>query len=151
MFRLWIVIGSLFALGVIAASYSSIRQEFVASHVDYDAIDKKYGGENLLPVNCEKTRGDTSDYSIFEGHCWYTTQSFRKLYPEYKDVSEHDLAEKIYANAGIPLIHPSPWTKLLETLALAFGVPLVVLLLGFSIGWAVSGFCGSTGQGNPEM
>ena len=148
MFRLWIVSGALFALGVGAISYSSIREEFRLSGIDYDAIAKKYGGDTLLPVDCAQARGvATTDYSVNDGSCWYATAIFRRLYPEYKDLNNHDLSEKIYARAEKPLTHPRPWAKVAEAAGLALGGPLAVLVLGYSLSWALSGFRGSTSRG----
>jgi hypothetical protein len=64
LFRLWIVSGALFVLGVGTASHNSIREEFRVSRIDYDVIAKKYGGETLLPVECGQARGvATTDYA----------------------------------------------------------------------------------------
>ena len=149
MFRLWIVSSALFVLGVSAALYSRIREEFRASRIDYDAIAKKYGGDTLLPVDCGEARGvATTDYSVNDGSCWYATAIFRRLYPEYKDLNDHDLSEKVYTKAERPLTHPRPWAKVAEAAGLAFGVPLAVLALGCSLSWALSGFRGSTSRGD---
>jgi hypothetical protein len=144
MFRLWIVCSAIFVLGVGAASYSGIREEFRAAGIDYDAMAKKYGGDTLLPVDCGQARGAVAtDYSSNDGLCWYTTAMFRRLYPEYKDLTDHDLSEKVYAKAGRPLTHPRPWAKVAEAAGIAFGVPMGVLAFGCSLSWALSGF-GST-------
>src|SRR5437762_2140942 len=78
--------------------------------------------------------------SLNEGSCWYKTETFRRLYPEYNDLNDHDLSEKAYSNAGRPLTHPRLWRKVTETAGLAFGVPLAVLAFGCSLTWAFSGF-----------
>src|SRR5437867_10460472 len=109
MFRLWVVSSALFVFGISAASYNTIRDEFRASSIDYDVIFKQYSGDTLLPVDCRQARGvATTDYSLNKGSCWYTTAIFRRLYPEYKDVNDHDLSEKLYTKAGRPLTHPQP-------------------------------------------
>jgi hypothetical protein len=131
MFRLWIVFSTLFVLGVGAASYNTIREEFRASGKAIDLRGFRVGdttykfpasysdekvkdiltkqgiigtpgsgaiAERLLPVECGKARGvSATDYSLDEGSCWYTTAIFRRLYPEYKELNEHDLSEKLYA------------------------------------------------------
>jgi hypothetical protein len=141
MFRLWVVASALFVLGVSAACYKGIREEFRISSLDYDAIAKKYGGDTLFPVDCGQARGvATTDYSSNEGLCWYATGNFRRLYPDYKEISDRDLSEKIYAKAGKPLTHPHPWVKVAEAASIAFGVPLAVLTLGYSLSWALAGF-----------
>jgi hypothetical protein len=141
MFRLWIVSSTLYVLGISVTSYDAIREEFRASGVDYDAIASKLGGETVLPVDCGEARGVAiTDYSLGEGSCWYTAKVLRRLYPEYKDITDHDLSEKLYAKAGKPLLHPRPWAKVRDTAGIAFGVPLAVLALGCSVSWTFSGF-----------
>jgi hypothetical protein len=98
MFRVWIVFSVLFVLGVSAASYTTIADDFKvrSQHDRTDAIVNKYGAVALLPVNCAGARGiPTTDYSSIEGSCWYTPTIFRRLYPEYHDLSDHDLSEKL--------------------------------------------------------
>ncbi len=96
MFRLWIVSSALFVLGVSAASYNAIREEFRLSDIDYDVFAEKYNGHKLLPVNCGEALGvAATDYSLNEGTCWYETAIFRRLYPEYNDLKDHDLSEKL--------------------------------------------------------
>src|SRR5262249_38731386 len=101
----------------------------------------------LLPVDCGQARGvAAADYSLNEGSCWYASAIFRHLYPEYRDLSDHDLAERIYAKAGRPLTHPNPWAKVAVTAGIAIGVPLAVFVLGWCLGWAFSGFRGATSR-----
>ena len=87
--RLWVIFSTLFVLGVSVSSYRTIREEFAAATRPRDSfaiIAKKLGGEMLLPIDCLEARGDTTtDYSVDNGHCWYTVGRFRSLYPEYKD------------------------------------------------------------------
>jgi hypothetical protein len=72
--------------------------------------------------------------------CWYKAEDFRRLYPEYKDLSDKALSEKLYQKAGQPLQHTHPWKGVITAAAVAFGVPLMVLGLGWSLLWALSGF-----------
>ena len=146
IFRLWIVSSVLFVIGVGAISYGSISEEFRVANTDWDAEAAKYGGWSLLPADCTKARGTAGidyDASQKDGLCWYKTEDFRRLYPEYKDVSNSDLSEKLYAKAGRPLEHIHPWHKVMQTAGFAFGVPLAVLALGWSLLWAIAGFRGS--------
>ena len=165
LLRLWIVGSILFAVCIGIVSYGGIRDEFRFAYTDYDAIDKQLGGYSLVPVKCTKDPtgnpfvppvpppgytlvGNTlrgvsgTDYNYLEadGLCWYVMPNFRRLYPEYKDLSDKDLKEKLYEKAGQPLKHFHPWQKLGRAVALAFGVPLAVLVLGWALFWAVSGF-----------
>ncbi len=143
-FRLWVIFSALFVLGVGVSSYHTIREEFTAATRPpdyYDIIAKKFGGEPLLPVDCLEARGDSgADYSVDKGHCWYAAGKFRKLYPEYKDLADVDLSDRLYAKAGIPHTYPHPWTKVIETAGVALGVPLAALVLGWSLNWVLAGF-----------
>ena len=66
---------------------------------------------------------------------------FRPLYPEYKDLSDKELSSKLYASRGVPIRDlPKLWVTLGVWAGIAFGIPLVVLILGSSLVWAFSGF-----------
>jgi hypothetical protein len=84
LLRLWIVGSILFAICVLAVSYSSLREDFRIANTDYDAIAKDLGGYSVLPTDCAQARGVAgSDYSEMQNLCWYTMENFRRLYPEY--------------------------------------------------------------------
>lgn len=143
LFRLWVVFSALFLLVVSVASYDGIREEFKIANTDYDAMAREAGGYTLLPADCGIARGNSgSDYSLDKGLCWYKTEDFRRLYPEYKDIGDRFLAEKLYAEAGQPHQHIQPWKKVMEAAGIAFGLPLAVLVFGCSLLWALSGFRG---------
>jgi hypothetical protein len=72
--------------------------------------------------------------------CWYALPIFSKLYPEYKDLNEKDLLEKLYAKAGIPLTPIRPWPLVGEKAGLAIWPPIAVLIIGWAFIWALSGF-----------
>jgi hypothetical protein len=141
-FRLWVILSVLFLIGVAAVSYSDIHTEFRNAYTDWNAEFAKYGGYSVVPADCEKARGTFgTDYTHNDdGLCWYEFSKFRSLYPEYKDVSDKDLNIRLYAKAGKPLLEFHPWVKVLKTTAIAIGVPLVFLALGWSLFWALAGF-----------
>jgi hypothetical protein len=151
MFRLWVVASALFVTGVAVASYSDIRNEFPNKWDRY---------REDLPALCNLARGSSrtkigdywyGDYTIKEdGFCWYTMEGFRRLYPEYKDVSDEVLKKALYAKVGQPLQYRDPWHKVLTTAAFAFGVPLAFLALGWSLFWAFAGFRSSRLQETPN-
>jgi len=141
MFRLWVVASTLFIIGFGAISYSGIREEFRGAYTDFDAVAKELGGFALYPTDCKRTRGVAgTDYSVSEGLCWYKMEDIRRLFPEYKDVNDRVLSEKLYAKAGRPVQHFHPWVSLSQTVAVAVGVPIAVLALGWSLFWAFAGF-----------
>lgn len=141
LFRLWLVASIVFAICVCVVSYNRLREEFRISNTDYDAIAKELGGSTLVPADCAKVRGNRgSDYSETENVCWYKMDDFRRLYPEYKDVKDKELSEKLYEKAGQPLKHLHPWKSVMEVVCVALGIPLAVLALGSALFWAFSGF-----------
>lgn len=82
--------------------------------------------------------------------CWYGLSKFRPLYPEFQKLSDEELTRKLYADNGQPIHElPNPWMTLGYTAGFAFGIPLVVLILGASLVWGFSGFAG-TPSGDKE-
>ena len=143
LFRLWLLFAVLFAVAVGVKSYHTIRDEFREAALPRDRFDMlaaKFGGELLLPVDCLETRGDSTTYSIDRGSCWYTIGRFRELYPEYRDIDDSKLSDRLYAKAGIPLTYPRPWRTTFERIGIAIGGPLAVLAFGWCLGWVLAGF-----------
>jgi hypothetical protein len=158
LFRLWIVGSALWALAVAFVSYSEIKKQFNDIAVQAVLLDERKV-EFIVPQLCGNARGVAgTDYATQfrkEGpgpwdtyakpnpfdNCWYEMSKFRPLYPEYKDVSDKELSRKLYAEHGVPIRElPNPWETLGVWAAIAFGIPLVVLALGSSLLWALSGF-----------
>ncbi|NEH32653.1 hypothetical protein [Rhizobium ruizarguesonis] len=105
----------------------------------------------MVPIICDQARGTlTTDYSPERAQadvnpfdtCWYELPKFRTLYPEYKDLSDDDLTDKLYERRNIPINRnvPQPWLSLARAIAFAVGGPLSVLLIGGAFVWAFSGF-----------
>jgi hypothetical protein len=110
--------------------------------------------ELLVPQLCGDARGVAgTDYSTLQDRnpgpwdtyakpnpfdrCWYAMSKFRPLYPEYKNLSDRELSNKL----GVPTRDlPNPWVTLGTWASIAFGIPLAVLALGSSLLWALSGF-----------
>jgi hypothetical protein len=147
MFRLWIIAAVLFVCAVGIVSYPGIEEEFRVANTDFDALVKELGGYSVVPTFRHVARGTSGvDYEIREGLCWYKIEDFRRLFPEYKDISDHVLEEKLYAQVGQPLQHPHPWRRVMATTGLAFGIPLAVLIFGYSLAWALAGFRSSPAE-----
>ncbi len=141
--RVWVVASVVFIMIFVGTSYDGLRTEFHNAYTDFDAEFAKYGGTTQWPVLCPQAaaRGMIgTDYTEKDGTCWYESKTFRKLYPEYHDVSDHDLSAKLYAKAGQPLVEFHPWRKLLAVAVEAVAVPIAVLLLGWACLWAGVGF-----------
>jgi hypothetical protein len=106
LLRLWIVGSILFVICVFAVSYSSLREHFRIANTDYDAIAKDLGGYSVLPTDCSGARGVSgSDYSQSQDLCWYRTEDFRRLYPEYEDVGDDLFTD--FDNGRIERFHRS--------------------------------------------
>ena len=145
-FRLWVVLSVLFVIAIAVISYSDIHTEFRNAYTDWDADFAKYGGYSLLPADCEHAKGTLGiDYERNDdGLCWYKFYDFRKLYPEYKDLSNHEFERRVYAKAGRPLTEFHPWIKVAKTAGVAFGGPFAILALGYALSWAIAGFKSQT-------
>jgi hypothetical protein len=147
-FRLWLIVSVLFVAVVGLVSYESVMSEFKRA-----ADNKEWAevGLMLIPIHCKDARGTSgtdytgrdgpwSDYSA-QGQCMYKMADFRRLYPEYSDLSDNVLVHKTYEKAARPLLpEPEPWWTLGRAVGIAAAIPFVVLLLGWAIAWALSGF-----------
>jgi hypothetical protein len=136
LFRLWIVLSCLWVILICITSIAPIRQEFAKAASMHNLAGASWTPDE--PVDCSLARG--TEYRREGSLCWYSLPTFRKLFPEYADVPEQELSEKIYAKAGIPLTPIRPWPKLGEKVALALGLPLGTFILGWAFLWALSGF-----------
>lgn len=141
LLRIWVILSVLFVATIFAVSYPSLSEEFKEAHTDYTHLAEQYGGWTEFPVNCDAARGSAGeDYAQRDGLCWYKMETIRRLYPEYKGLGDKELGDKLYAKAGLPVKQFHPWQRVFEVAAFAIGVPLAVLVLGWSIGWAFAGF-----------
>jgi hypothetical protein len=146
-FRLWIVGSAMYVIALAAIPSSEIRTEFESLYRwDWLGVAGR-----LVPTLCSEARGvmgkDFEMNTETSGTCWYELSNFRLRYPEFKNQSDSELAARLYTAVGRPQppARPTfPWTTLLKWLGMAVGVPLLVLMLGAAIGWALSGFKAST-------
>jgi len=110
-----------------------------------------FSGVGILqvPVPCDKARGqEGKDYENGPWNsyrskpaCWYDVRKFRVLYPEYKDLSEKELADKLYPAAGVELKpSPNPWLLLGKAFLIAIVGPVLLLVTGLAMGWIYVGF-----------
>jgi hypothetical protein len=153
LFRLGIVGVTLFVIAAASISSSGINKRFHVALQEHTS-----GGEVVVPQLCFNARGVAGiDYSTQEGrnpgpwdvskkpnpfdNCWYAMSKFRSLYPEFKDLSDNELTQKLYADHGVMTRDlPNLWETLGTVAGIAFRIPLVVLILGTSLVWAFSGF-----------
>ena len=146
-FRIWVV-GSVLFVGVVSIlGYQKVAAEFERT----GRPDLSSFGTLVVPVNCREARGKAKvDYDGPEGpwniytaesQCWYKIGDLRRLYPEYKDLSDVVISNKLYKKANIAIEEPAaPWKTLGIMLLIALGVPVLALLFGAALAWALSGF-----------
>src|SRR5262245_25155998 len=116
-FRIWLDFSALYVVAVVAIFYGDVREQFRKATLR--AEFKKAGADLLLvPVLCKDARSkDGEDYDSSgpwndyrsEELCWYQEPKFRRLYPEYEDLAEDDLSERLYHRAGLQIERPRPW------------------------------------------
>lgn len=144
-FRIWVILSVLFVTSMAVVSYNEVSGEFEKASLDFSQV-----GILMLPVDCREARGKSGvDYDPPDGpwnaytatpNCWYKLPDFRRLYPEYRDLSETALSDKLYNKAEIVRTPARPWRALGVALAIALAVPLFVMIIGVALGWAFSGF-----------
>jgi hypothetical protein len=134
--RLWIVGSVVFAGGVGVLGYEKVAREF-------ERAGQVWPGTLLVPVDCRDARGTAKeDYTTgLDGPwCWYQIDVLRRLYPEYKDLSDDTVGDRLYKRANIATNPAAPWKALRNMLLIAFGVPALALLLGAALAWVLAGF-----------
>jgi hypothetical protein len=144
LFRLWLVLSVLFAGAVIFVGYGAVALEFEKQR----QIGAFAGDETLVPTSCAGARGTLDkDFSRIEGGndppdtCWYDLKVYRRFYPEFATETDAQVEHRLYEALQMPLApEPTPWLTLLTVLGVAFGGPLLVLVVGAAIYWAVTGF-----------
>jgi hypothetical protein len=146
LFRVWIVFTVLCAVFVIADDYNHLKGELVRTQLLATATGRL---KALIPMPCPEARGKIeADYRRGDrGFCWYNQPSFRILYPEYVDVPDYALPDKMLVKAGLPPTTPDQSTLLLGYLRTGWQYaikilwfPLAVFVIGFGLLWAGEGF-----------
>jgi hypothetical protein len=140
LFRLWLVFSILFVIGTAAVFYRDVRSEF-------EETARTWPGHLLVPVACSDARGKAGiDYEVFDDpsttiKCWYQVPKLRTLYPEYNDLTNDDLSNRLYKKAGLAMKETAaPWTSVLKVIAIAIGGPLIILVVGAALMWSLAGF-----------
>src|ERR1700733_6200370 len=93
LFRLWVVLSSLWVILTAIISVSPVRAEFAKAASMRSLEAASWTPDE--PVDCSLARG--TEFRREGELCWYALPVFRKLYPEYKDLNEQELSEKLYA------------------------------------------------------
>jgi hypothetical protein len=150
LFRLWLVFSIFWIAGVGLLGADTIK------------ADKWWKGNEwwedpplaFLPVQCGDARGvKDKDYEAQQAFepwniyrtpstaCFYTVENFRRLFPEYKDLSREDLSKKLYAKLDwAPAFDGDRFEHTKTVTSAALIPPLATLLCGSLIFWAFAGF-----------
>ncbi len=93
----------------------------------------------LYPASCDLARGDEGiDYMrglVIDGlwdhrTCWYSLERFRAHFPEYGDVPDELLGQRLYEKSGRPLASLDPWGYIGFLTLLGLLPPAILLALG---------------------
>jgi len=151
LFRLWIVGTALFVIAVAYFSYDDIKAEF-------DAAASRRQAASMLATDAK-----LADWVHQRFYSDMPREQFDKKITAAKPITEPKVIaqlEAIFRNIDtyrpVPewtederetfLLHdliepmPNPWMTLGMWAAIAFGIPMAVLVLGASLVWAFSGF-----------
>src|SRR5262249_13961337 len=153
LFRLWIVGTALFVIAIAFVSYSEIKTKF-------DALDnwnsRPADFELFVPELCGEARGvgglitpSSTDYrnrrtnllgQIFSANAGTSCRNSGNSIRNIAGCQITTFVRKLYPDHGIDMPFLNPWATLGLWASIAFGIPLVVLVLGASLVWAFSGF-----------
>ena len=147
LFRLWVVATILLGLAITLVNVSNIQQEFKQDALLHSA---EYRANARAFVPCDKARGKLhadfefgiGDEHANDGQCAYLMSAFRRLYPEYNDLSDYALLQKLspFPKDGKHDYAGHPW-RLIGLIILITGVLSAAgFVLGCAALWIVAGF-----------
>ena len=140
LFRFWIVFSCLCVIAVGVRSSYPVRREFEKAG-EAKANLARIEREGILIVPCSHRGKRPFDVRQPNGRCGYEIPKFRAQHPEYRDLDEDQLLDRLCDEAGINIKTPfSPWRKVIEAGGTAVVVPVAVLILGWASLWAHAGF-----------
>jgi hypothetical protein len=155
LFRLWIVGAALFVIAVASISYSDIKAQFdaVASKPEAGAPSSLAGFRQRYPQYNDLSDTQLADRLYKKFYSDMPREQFDKkiaarkglsdaevgIGPPLKPVSDPALIAQLEA-APFDQPAPNPWARVEKVAGIAFGIPLMVLVLGASLVWAFSGF-----------
>jgi hypothetical protein len=159
LFRLWLVGAALFVIFVASVSYNEIKANF-----DAWAIAATSRPEAVTPSFLMEFRRQYPEYNGLSD-AQIADAAYNRFYNDMtREQFEKKLAEKMGASktkivkfqdqlhefpadftdeeivTALRSTIKNPWASVSGAAAIAFGIPLIVLILGASLVWAFSGF-----------
>jgi len=143
LFRLWIVGTALFVIAIAFVSYSEIKAQFnykPAASINQNLVDETYRRfySDMPREQFDKKISDPKVIARLE----VLTSKFDTSRPLSQWTDDELLAYYAMLSMKEAPAAPNPWATLGMWASIAFGIPLVVLVLGASLVWAFSGFAG---------
>ena len=141
LFRLWLVGSALFVLDVAFVGYTEIKEQFtaVASMSKAEWPVQLAGFRQRYPQYNHLSDAQLMDAFYKKLYSDLTREEFDKRMAAAKSIIDtENLAQLEKAVADIRV--PNPWATLGMWASVALGIPLVILALGSSLVWALSGF-----------
>ncbi len=141
LFRLWVVFACLFVVGIGVASRYSISREFEkAGEMKSQRANIIRSG--VLRVPCSVPGHMAFDFSEkADGFCGFNIRKFRTQHPQYRDLNDDQLLDRLCEQAHINIKSPfHPRRRVTKVAAIAVGVPGAMLILGLALLWAYSDF-----------
>jgi hypothetical protein len=155
LFRLWLVGTALFVLGVVFAGYSIIKAEFDAAAsrpeavsssflLEFRRLHPEYNGLSDAQVadvvhkqfysDMPREQFDEKLAEKIDASKTKTVKFQGRLYEYPADATDDEIA------AVLKNTVKNPWASVRVVAAIAISIPLLVLILGASLVWALSGF-----------
>jgi hypothetical protein len=139
LFRLWLIGTGLFALYaclIVAAYTPSDRFDANAFVMDCTDAANNFEASAISEVEVE-VKGQR-----FDG-CQVDQLAFRGKWPDYDDLSATQISAKLLKKLGAkmdkPPAPPSPWPTRIQQFLTIMLVPVVVIVLGWLLLWALAG------------
>jgi hypothetical protein len=138
--RIWIVMSIAWIAFATYYVHSAKGLSWMSANDGARATTYQLSDAELVPFQCAGIRGvETSDFFNYQGHCWMTLTTFRKLYPEMSKDNNSFVIEKTYRAASLKNNRPSTLAVFGHYLRAALLVPVLVLLTGFGCYWVIMG------------
>jgi hypothetical protein len=140
-FRLWIIGTALFVFAVAAISYSGIKAQFDGVAIKPEVTSFIAEFRQQYPEYNNLTDAQLLEYSDMPREEFEKQVAANKIVKFQGQLHEFpaDFTDEQIATALKSTIK-NPWVSVAEAAAIAFGIPLAVLILRASVLWAFSGF-----------